>query len=350
LLSLRPRGLRPIAIKPWLFAGVLCVAFSLCPAGAKACSLEQVSQMPLITLGDHVAVLAKINNATRPMMVDTGAEVTTLTSQAVTDLKLKSDPDASKVRPTLGIGQTSASSLHLNALPETLGFGDLVFHDRSTVVTDMAFGPIPEQKAVGLLGDDILSQYDVEFDFAGKTLSLYKAVGCYETFIPWLGPYAQIPFDHHENKMVADLILDGERTRAIIDTGNNTSFVTRRASALFGIPPDAFMDTKGKSTSPLNGGTSQTVQLYVFGKVRLGDEIFRKKPMGVIDVDLITGAANIGLDYFKGHKLWICYRSGVMFVSRDPAASKLGYTVIKPQQQAAVAIAAKPVEPEDAAP
>jgi len=333
------------ALKPWLEAGLIFVCAS---TSVQACSLAQIAQMPLIPLGDHVAVLAKINAVMRPMIVDTGAEVTMLTSQAVNDLKLASDIDAGKVRPVLGIGQKSAM-LHLNAMPATLALGDIVFHDRSTVVADMAFGPSPEQKAVGLIGDDILSRYDVEFDFAAKQLTFYEAKSCYETFIPWTGPYAQIPFDHHDNKIVADLTLDGERASAIIDTGNNLSFVTRKSSPFFGIPPEAFIDTKNKSTSPLNGGTSQQVQLYVFNKVQLGDEIFRNRPIGVIDVDLISGTANIGLDYFKDHKLWISYRTGLMYVSRDPVASKLAYPVSLPAQEHA-AVTPKPAEASDAAP
>jgi len=343
LFLLERKNLRRNALKSWLLAGSLALcAFGSLEPQAKACSLAQIVQMPLVTLGDHVAVLVKINQVMRPMLVDTGAEVTTLTSQAVADLKLKSDDDESKVRPVLGMGQNSAA-LHLNALPDIFGLGDLVFHERSTTVADMAFGPSPEQKAVGLIGDDILARYEVEFDFSGKTLTLYEAKRCFDTFIPWIGPYAQIPFDHHDNKIVADLILDGERTRAIVDTGNNLSFVTRKSSAFFGVPADAFTDTKGKSTSPLNGGTSKPVQVFVFGKVRLGDEVYRNRPIGVVDVDLQVGTANIGLDYFKDHKLWISYRTGLMYVSRDPAASKLAYPVILPAPLETT-LAAKPAD------
>ncbi len=309
---------------------VLHLCFSIIP-GAPAfadCNLVKITQMPLIELGNHYAVMVKINDVMRPMIVDTGAATTTLNTSLVEKFELKEDlitPPSQSV----GIGQTTGE-YHLNVIPAVFGLGDLIYRDRSTVVANMAFDRRTRESAsVGLIGDDILSQFDVEFDFSSKQLSFYSPHDCYDTFMPWTGPYGNVPFDHHEAKIVVDLFLNGERTRAIVDTGNNVSFVSRKSSALWNVPDDEFMDTKSISTSPLNGGTSLPIRNYRFDKFKIGDETFPKRIIGVVDVDLLTGTANLGLDYFKTHKLWISYQNQVMFISRQPSLSNLAYPVVE---------------------
>jgi hypothetical protein len=316
---------------PLLILAVLSFFPLLLAAPALAdCNLVQITQMPLVELGSHYAVMVQINAVTRPMIVDTGAAVTTLNATTADELNLTPDQASiSNLKPVLGIGQTTVSHLYLNVIPGVFGLGDLIYRDRSTVVADMGFEKkLEESAAVGLIGDDILSQYDVEFDFESKQLSFYSARNCYDTFMPWTGSYAKVPFDHHDAKIVVDIVLNDERTRAIVDTGNNLSFVSRRSSALWNVSDDAFVKTKGRSTSPLNGGTSVPVSNFTFDTFKIGDEAFLKKTMGIVDVDLVTGTANLGLDYFKTHKLWISYRNNLMFISSQPAVSKLAYPVI----------------------
>jgi hypothetical protein len=321
---------------------VLQICFSI-TAGKPAladCSLVKITQMPLVELGNHYAVMVKINEVMRPMIVDTGAEVTTLNASAADKLDLPTDPASiATLRPVVGMGQTKAE-LYLNVIPEVFGLGDLIYRKRSTVVADMGFDKtLRESASIGLIGDDILSQYEVEFDFPAKQLNFYSAYNCYDTFIPWTSPYARVPFDHHDAKIVVDIGLNEERTRAIVDTGNNVSFVSRKSSALWNVPDDEFIDTKGTSTSPLNGGTSLPVRIYRFEKFKVGEETFSKKIMGIVDVDLLTGTANLGLDYFKTRKLWISYRNQVMFVSREPSLSNLAYPVVNtpPAEQSLLA-------------
>ncbi|WP_020177120.1 aspartyl protease family protein [Methyloferula stellata] len=313
----------------------LCFSITLGAPAFADCSLLKITQMPLVELGNHYAVMVKINDVMRPMIVDTGAEITTLNASAADKLDLTPDmASIGHLRPVVGIGQTAAK-LYLNVIPAMFGLGDLVYRNRSTAVADMGFEQkLRESASIGLIGDDILSQYDVEFDFASKQLSFYRAQNCYDTFLPWTGPYAKVPFDHHDVKIVVDIVLNDERTRAIVDTGNNVSFVSRKSSALWNVPDDQFVNTKAVSTSPLNGGTSKPIRNYTFDTFKIGDETFYKKTIGIVDVDLSTGTANLGLDYFKTHKLWISYRNQMMFISRQPALSKLAYPVVEAKPMA----------------
>jgi hypothetical protein len=304
----------------------LCAWTSLRP-DADACSLMKVADLPLIELGNHYAVMANVAGQPRPMIVDTGSQTTLISAKAADELKLKDDPNAALPRPVLGVGQTSAV-LYLNVIPPVLGFGDLVFHDRSTVVASLDFGPTPEADAVGILGDDILSAYDVEFDFLGDRLTLYDEFDCSDAFLPWTGrAYFTLPFDHRNAKISIDIFLNGERTPAIVDTGNNASFVSRMTPALWGALAHEMKKTRLKSVSPFNGGTSLPNQRYQFEEIRIGDDVYENEYMKIIQVQLPGVGANLGLDYWKQRKLWISYPNGLLFVSGMNASPTLAYSV-----------------------
>ena len=291
-----------------------------------ACRLAKIAQMPLTPLGAHYAVMAKINDVAHPMMVDTGSEVTLLAATAAKALGLAPDSET-HARPVVGVGQTTGDE-HPNAIVPTLAFGDLVFHDRSTVVATMDNGSSPESDAVGLLGDDILSQFDVEFDFPAQTLTFYRAIDCYQTFLPWTGDYAATPFRHSKAKIVFDVVLNDERTQAIVDTGNNLSFVSRSASALWGAPTSAIGKTIGRAQSPLNRGEAMPIRSFAFDKFQIAGDLFVDKRMGVIDVDFPFASANIGLDYWASRKIWISYDNHWMFIADKPSSATLAYPVV----------------------
>lgn len=315
-----------MSTKPVLLA--IASAFSsltLGAAGAEACELIKVAEAPLFALGNHYAISVTLNEATKPIIVDTGAEKTTLTSRFVDEFKLKTDPLA-KPTASFGVGQTQAV-LHQNVIASVFGVGGLVYRDRSMVVTDIDFGKTPESQAIGALGDDIMSKFDVEFDFPSKKLTFYHTFQCYESFAPWKGDFVMAPFDHHDGKVVLDIILNQERTRAIVDTGNSMSFISRRSSALWDVGDRDLGLTRAVSISPLNGGSSSPVKTYNFETVELGGKTYHQLTMNVVDVDLVIAAANLGSDYWRARKIWISYSRNWMFIADHPEAASLAHPV-----------------------
>jgi hypothetical protein len=136
-----------------------------------------------------------------------------------------------------------------------------------------------------------------------------------------------VPFDHHDAKLVIDVILNQERTRAIVDTGNNVSFISRRSSALWDVSDRELRETRATSTSPFNGGTSSSVKSYTFETVELGGKTYHQMKMAVVDVDLNVGTANLGLEYWRTRKVWISYSRNWMFIADRPTATSLAHPV-----------------------
>jgi len=280
-----------------------------------ACGLTKVTEIPLVKLGNHYAVMVRINDEVRPMIVDTGAELTNINLSVVEDLDLKLDSNPVKASRSIGVGQTTAET-YRNVIPSILGFGDLVYRDRSTAVAKQDFGDAPEHDAIGLLGDDILSQFDVEFDFPAGKLTFYRASECYESFVPWTGGYSAVPFLHDRAKIVIDVVLNDERNQAIVDTGNPLSFVSRSLLGRWRINESAFSKTVAKISSPLNGGTSFAVKMFAFDVVKIGYEVFPSTIMSIVDVDFPLASINLGLDFWQSRKIWISYPNKWMFVSK----------------------------------
>jgi hypothetical protein len=309
-------------------AGALALALTCATPACAGCSLTKVSEMAMTELGHHYAVMAKINDVVRPMIVDTGAEATMLTASFAEEIKLAPDNALPDLRPVLGIGQIE---WHLNVIPSVLGFGDLIYRDRSTVVAAIDEGQLPERESVGLLGADILSQFDAEFDFPANKLTLYRTPDCFSAFAPWTGSYSAIPFEHRRGTVVINVFFDEEQTRAMVDTGNDLSYISRNAAVLAGVPDAAFTDPVGTSRSPLNGGTSSSVRMFAFNQMRIGDETFSRRLYYVDDVDFLDGSANLGMDYWRTRKIWISYPNNWLFVSNKPASNQLAYPIKEAQ-------------------
>ena len=121
--------------------------------------------------------------------------------------------------------------------------------------------------------------------------------------MPWTGAYSTIPFDHRGGKVTIDVMLNSERTRAIVDTGNNLSFVSLSAAALWGAPTADLTPTPSRIKSPLNGGAPMSVSDYPFAQVNIGDESYQDKKLGVVDVDMPLASANLGLDYWSSRRI-----------------------------------------------
>jgi hypothetical protein len=288
------------------------------------CSLAKVTEMRLVKLGAHYAAMVGIDDEVVPMIVDTGAAVTIIKLSVATDLALKVDRSFANARPIVGVGQTKAE-IYPNVIPSVLALGDLIYRDRSTVVAKQDDGDSPEEESIGLLGDDILSQFDVEFDFPAGKLTFYHASGCYDSFVPWTGSYSATPFLHEDKKIVIDVVLNDERDQAIVDTGNNGSFVSQSLLRRWRVTDSQLSGPVAKIGSPLNGGNSFAVKMFAFDKVEIGYETFPPMSLGIVDVDFPLASINLGLDFWQSRKVWISYPNKWMFISTG--STKLAYPV-----------------------
>src|SRR6185312_15919031 len=147
-----------------------------------------------------------------------------------------------------------------------------------------AFHPPPDYKADGILAGDLLTQFDVEFDFAAKKLNLFSQDHCPGKVVYWTrGGYADLPFhmtsgpistgDHIDLLMT----LDGHELTTELDTGSATTWLRHKAAVqVFGL------EDKSPGMERVAGGSDELpVYRKQFGELSLGG-VTVKNP--VIDI------------------------------------------------------------------
>jgi predicted aspartyl protease len=93
----------------------------------------------------------------------------------------------------------------------------------------------------GLIAPDVLSRYDVEFDFGGGIFRLFKPKSCANRAATWTGSPTVIPFTLTDDGHVrVTVTLDGQSAYAILDTGAPISILSMQdAERMFGLDPDS---------------------------------------------------------------------------------------------------------------
>src|SRR5262249_42538222 len=90
----------------------------------------------------------------------------------------------------------------------------------------------------GLLGPDIMHQYDIEFDFAGGKFNMFLPLHCPGNVVYWTRTaYATVPIKIGAGwHMTVTVTLDGKSVDAVIDSGSPRSMLTMEAANdLFGL-------------------------------------------------------------------------------------------------------------------
>jgi hypothetical protein len=281
---------------------------------AAACELAKVADMPLFAVGDHFAVTGLISGAPRLFIVDTGASATLIRDAVVHELAIPVDGNDANATRVNGLG--AIGPLIENVVPGELSFGGLSYRGRSVAVGRMAALGDSQQQIAGLLGDDVLSQFDVEFDFPARRLTFYRVRNCAGPFAPWRERYVAGVFRRFNSEVVVDGAIAGRRVDVVVDTGAPVSFVSRRAALALGVEEAQFGVTHRFVFSPLNGGAMMPVREAAFAGVSIAGEAPSDRSLGVVDVDIPGGQLLLGLDFWRERKLWLSYTTGQVFIGQ----------------------------------
>jgi hypothetical protein len=162
-----------------------------------------------------------IGDASKKLVVNTASVFSELSQPAIKEMKLNTLQ--ARVRLFDNAGQSSDRYVIL----PSLGIGGAK-SDAVKFMVRPAPGPMNPNDAslAGVLGPDILQNYDVDMDFGGRKLQLISPDHCEGKVVYWTAPtVAIVPMRLAENgKAVIFVNLDGKRLEAVINTGQpNTS-------------------------------------------------------------------------------------------------------------------------------
>ncbi len=290
------------------------IAALACWNGARAhaelpCRIELQATLPLSYVSNLAVVETKINGVRALLGVDTGAK-TILTPEAVKSLGLPRD-----WRRTRAVG-TTAILISPNYIVKDLEFAGRRYEYESLP----AFALRQDGTAIkGLLGTDILADFDLDFDFPNKKLSVYKVSGCRSLTPPGFTPAASMRFSHNfQRGAVLDAELDGKKLAALIDTGATKLFITRAAASRLKVTA-ATVNTDLTFSGTGIGNVSVKQAQHQFQSLKIGGETVREPLIGIITTPVTTGDILLGQSFLFSRRFYISNATRTLYLEKPPA-------------------------------
>jgi predicted aspartyl protease len=286
-----------------LTALLLLAACASAPTGP--CRLQQAADLPATLDNNRLEVVGRVNGAAVNLLIDTGAERTVITTATVAALQLpRSQRSATRLT---GIGG-AVSNADVFA---QLELGQADFSRRLAVANIPTFG--------GIVGGDMLSDYDLELDLPNRRVRLWRARGCGAADLPWTGPLVTVPVDVDNDRIHLQVRIDGHPVPAILDSGASISLLETDTAAHLGVNPAALEAEPKSLARGVDGGTIN-VHTHRFTSLAVGADHVAGPRIGVAAFDMGGGVMLLGMDYLRSRRVWIAYRLGQIFIQDSPRA------------------------------
>ena len=306
--------------------------------------------------GTRPLIAAKINDQEARFVLDSGAfySMISAASAAEFNLKLKQGPFGLRIE---GVGGSVTAQV---ANVKDFGIAGAHIHNVEFLVGGSEVG------GAGLLGQNFLAQWDVEYDFSKGVVRLFKLEGCRKnTLAYWRTPgqsYSETDIESVTQARFHTIgvgYVNGQRIRVTFDTGADTSVLSLRAAARAGITPDS----PGVVEAGYGSGIGRRlVKNYIATatsfKIGDGEEI-KNARLRIQDLDLVDTDMLLGSDFFVSHhifvansqrKLYLTYNGGPVFNLTKTASATRAQAGDAPKDQALKDEAPKGEAPKGEAP
>lgn len=152
---------------PVLAAVVLALA---APAAARAgeCTLDQLATLPVTMVGARPTIPVTINGKPVRFIVDSGSFVSALTPGFVASAGIRT-----QAQPGFRMSGVAGRADLRTGRVKDFGLAGVVFHN-----VNLAVIGADDSSVAGLIGQDILSKVDVEYDFGNGVMRLLKPRDC----------------------------------------------------------------------------------------------------------------------------------------------------------------------------
>jgi predicted aspartyl protease len=261
----------------------------------------------------EVIVPAKIAGRSALVMLDTGSEGTVMSERGAERLNLPPVPHG-----TTTIIGTSGTIRANRIMLRGLEIGGMEFPPEVVPVAPLTRPGEDDRPADGLVGAEILSLFDIDFDFPHRRMTLYDVQNCSGNFLPWASSYTTVKLSKTRgNLMVLPVVLEGHPMTALFDTGASRGRVNQQAALAAGVTPEAMKhDTRAFERGV--GGNVVPSALHHFSELRVGGEQIRNVELPVAARQIPQADMLLGLPYMATRHIWLSYATRQMFIERRP--------------------------------
>jgi tetratricopeptide (TPR) repeat protein/predicted aspartyl protease len=319
-----------------------CSSLTLClPTAALAestCSVAKADLPITIAPGNRAMLTTKINGEDARFILDSGAFFNMMPMAAATQyhLPLRWAPMGFTIA---GIGGDARVQI---GVVKELQMGIATFHN----VEFFIGGTDIQSNSVGLIGQNLLVNWDVEYDMGHGRIALIRPQNCAKGWIAYWAPPGQAsvleiePARESRYHTMGSVQINGKEVKFTFDTGAPTSVLFRRGADKLGIKLDGPGVTEAGYGSGL--GANRVKQYVVtLGSFKVSDlEEIKNARISVMDgnmgpniyskydSDMLLGAdfilAHRILVSNSQHKMYVTYNGGAVFNVTRPRADSAG--------------------------
>lgn len=297
----------------FLFMIGLCPFFSV-KADQDLCSYRQVAQIPLRDVGGYILGTLQINGHMVSVIIDTGSEGSLISRRGAEQLHLPID----LAQQTILFGSKGQHKMTRNVFIKNIQLGNYDLEDLSIPIGNLPQYPRVSPPIIGLIGGDILSNFDLEFALHAKTLTLWEihshSMLCR---VPpfWLKKGYSVPLDQKGYRVFTAVKVDQFPLTALIDTGARSRIISLEKVKEMGIQ-SSDLDSRPGGLASAIGSKDVIYHWYPFHRFEIGQEV-ELKP--TLTVSFLQDEADmlIGSDWFASHKIWISYQRKTLYFMKE---------------------------------
>jgi predicted aspartyl protease len=277
-------------------------------ANAGDCHAVRQAILPIAYEGFIPTIPATMNAERVRMGIDTGSSATLLTPETVERFHLKRDFR----HTTLSRGVAGTSEVN-NVSLDTFGFGGASELMKSVAVISIN-GPNNNPAIAGLIGADMLSDYDVEFNFPDHRLTLFRIIHCRKVNPPWKGRYMTVPVSISDtHRFLVPVEVNGHPFTAIFDTGASGMRLSRSAALQVGVTEAMLAHDPQAEGFGINEMAFK-YSIHQFDQLKIGNEVFHGPHIGVVDMPGDEAVMLIGEDYMRSRRFLLSYSTHTPYI------------------------------------
>lgn len=274
------------------------------PAASAQCKVIKLGELPVTMERGRPVISARINGSDVRLMLDSGAFWSSLSYAKAEELKLKLSllPMGVTIRGVTGDAKAKLARV------ENFTLATWPIKNADFIVTS---GP---GNVAGLLGENILSQLDVEYDLPHGFVRFFHVEKCDDKSLAYWAagkPSSTINLPRDTNTMgakglresiTAEVFVNGKRLKAIIDSGADTVLDLQAANSA-GID---VKDPKVVSGGNIYGVGVSTRQSWIapMASFKIGDEEVRNADVRIADLQDRTDML-LGSDFLISHRMFV---------------------------------------------
>lgn len=273
-----------------------------------------MADLPITMNSLRPTIGVKINDRDAKFVLDSGAFYSMMSSAtaAVYNLKTRPGPFGFTV---VGVG--GAADVEI-ATVKNFSFAGVTIKDVEFLVGGSEVG----NGDAGLLGQNFLERFDVEYDLAKGMIRLFHTEDCEHTRLAyWLAPdqaYSFMPIDRidpmHPHTIGVAYVND-HKIRVAFDTGAFTSVLSLKAAERAGFKPDSPGVVASGYTSGIGRGMTKEY-IAPFASFKMGDgEEIKNTRLRIADIGLDNADMLVGADFFVSHRIFVANKEHGLFLS-----------------------------------